>query len=195
MITRLILIFSFLSPLAVVAQSHGHSDHAPYAGFETRKIKGLSDKDIEELRRGGGWGLALPAELNGRPGPAHLLELRNELELSGKQITAITALYEEMQKSAIEAGERFIAAEAALSDAFAAPDLSEETLEGLLAASAVARKDLRLAHLSAHLATPSLLSQKQIEKYNVLRGYAEDPCTNVPEGHDANMWRKHNGCD
>jgi hypothetical protein len=28
----------------------------------------------------------------------------------------------------------------------------------------------------------------------VLRGYAEDPCLAVPEGHDAAMWRKHNGC-
>lgn len=36
----------------------------------------------------------------------------------------------------------------------------------------------------------------QITKYNQLRGYAsDDPCSNIPEGHDATMWKKHNSCD
>ena len=49
-------------------QHHQHTGQAtPYAGFQDRQIKGLSDEDIEELRRGAGWGLALPAELNGLP--------------------------------------------------------------------------------------------------------------------------------
>ncbi|MEL7115145.1 MAG: hypothetical protein AAGP08_06055, partial [Pseudomonadota bacterium] len=91
-------------PLAAYAQDHGqgHSD-TPYAGLETREIKSLSDQDIEELRRGGGWGLALPAELNGLPGPAHLLELQDELELSNAQVAAITLLFEEMRADAIAA--------------------------------------------------------------------------------------------
>ncbi len=185
-----------LPPLAAFAQDHGHGDgNAPYAGFETREIKSLSEQDIEELRRGGGWGLALPAELNGRPGPAHLLELQEELGLSADQVEAISATYNEMRTAAIQAGERFIAAEAALSDAFAGSELSEEALRKLLAEAAEARADLRFIHLSQHLSTHKLVSDSQIQRYNVLRGYSDDPCASVPEGHDPNMWRRHNGCD
>ncbi len=183
------------SSSGVQAQDHAHGgDTAPYAGFKTREIKSLSSEDIAELRRGGGWGLALPAELNGRPGPAHLLELQKELELSKDQIAAITAAYDDMRAAAISAGERFIAAEAALSNAFAGPDVSEDILRQLLHETADARAGLRFVHLSQHLSTPELLSSAQIQKYNVLRGYAEDPCANVPDGHDADMWRRHNGC-
>ena len=183
-------------PLAAFGQDHGDGGNsAPYAGFETREIKSLSEQDIEELRRGGGWGLALPAELNGRPGPAHLLELQEELGLSADQVDAISAIYEEMRATAIATGERFIAAEAALNDAFAGSGLSEETLRDLLAEAAEARAELRFIHLSRHLSTPELLGDAQIQRYSVLRGYSDDPCANVPEGHDPDMWRRHNGCE
>jgi hypothetical protein len=183
-------------PFSAVGQHQGHGNNpAPYAGLETREIKSLSEQDIQEIRRGGGWGLALPAELNGRPGPAHLLELKDELELSAEQILAITEIYEAMRADAIAAGERFIAAEAALSNAFEDSVLSEDELQSLLVEAAEARADLRFVHLSRHLSTPRLLSKAQIQKYNVLRGYSDDPCFNVPEGHDPNMWRRHNGCE
>jgi hypothetical protein len=193
--TNLIAAMIAMLPITAAGQDHGHSDStSPYAGFETREIKSLSEQDIEELRRGGGWGLALPAELNGQPGPAHLLELREELELSVEQVQAISAIYEDMRAAAIAAGERFITAEAAISDAFANSNLSEEALRELLKEAADARAVLRYIHLSRHLSTPELLSDAQIERYSVLRGYSDDPCANVPEGHDADMWRRHNGC-
>ena len=189
-------IVSLLLPLAAYAQEHGHSHgNTPYAGFETREIKSLSDQDIAELRRGGGWGLALPAELNGLPGPAHLLELQEELALSSDQVAAITVLFEEMRADAIAAGDRFIAAEAALSAAFKDAEVTKEKLMVLLAEAAEARAALRFVHLSRHLATPDLLTDEQIRKYSVLRGYSDDPCASVPEGHDPTMWRRHNGCD
>lgn len=189
-------ILSLLLPLAAYAQDHAHNHgNTPYAGFETREIKSLSDQDIAELRRGGGWGLALPAELNGLPGPAHLLELQEELALSSDQVAAITVLFEEMRADAIAAGDRFIAAEAALSVAFKDAELAQEKLSALLAEAAEARAALRFVHLSRHLATPDLLSDEQIEKYSALRGYSNDPCASVPEGHDPTMWRRHNGCD
>lgn len=183
-------------PLFAVGQHQGHGDNpAPYAGLQTREIKSLSEQDIEEIRRGGGWGLALPAELNGRPGPAHLLELKDELGLSAEQVLAITEIYEAMRADAIAAGERFIAAETAISDSFEDPDLSKDVLQDLLAEAAEERAELRFVHLSRHLETPDLLTEAQIQKYKVLRGYSDDPCLNVPEGHDPNMWRRHNGCE
>ncbi|MEL6234054.1 MAG: hypothetical protein AAFR46_06570 [Pseudomonadota bacterium] len=195
LVSSLSLVAALL-PLAAVGQDHQHdAQSTPYAGYETREIKSLSDQDIEALRRGDGWGLALPAELNGRPGPAHVLELRDALGLSAAQVKAVTAIFEEMRSEAIAAGERYIAAEAALSDAFVGADPSEDVLLDLLAEAAQARAALRFIHLSRHLSTPKLLSAAQIERYTLLRGYSVDPCLVTPDGHDPTMWRRHNGCD
>ena len=62
---------------------------SPYAGEEARVIKSLWAKDIDDLLNGRGWGLAKPAELNGVPGPVHLLELKSEIGLSSEQVSAI----------------------------------------------------------------------------------------------------------
>jgi hypothetical protein len=50
---------------------------SPYAGQQARPIKAVSDEDIAALRKGEGMGMAKAAELNGYPGPAHVLSLRN----------------------------------------------------------------------------------------------------------------------
>lgn len=190
------LFILVLAPLGVAAQEHHGSDPvaAPYAGLQTRAIKGLSEDDIAELRRGAGWGLALPAELNGVPGPAHLLELKDEIGLSDEQVAAIEAIYADMKAEAIAAGESFIAAEAALDQAFAEGRPSPGDLKSLIADAEAARAELRFIHLSRHLLTPPLLTDHQVELYKRLRGYTADPCASVPEGHDAEMWRRHNGC-
>ena len=178
-----------------LAQTTGHSHKAsPYAGLEARAIKSLSGSDIEELLRGGGWGLALPAELNGMPGPAHLLELRNEIGLSASQVAQIETIHAEMKREAIEGGQRLITAEQAIEDAFAGGNVEAQHLLALIEEASAARAHLRFVHLSRHLLMPPLLSAEQIERYGELRGYTSDPCTNVPEGHDADMWRRHNGC-
>jgi hypothetical protein len=191
-----ILLATLIAALPLAATSDtGQHGAQPYAGMEGRDIKSLSAQDIAELEAGGGWGLALPAELNGLPGPRHLLEHKDALGLAPEQVTAIEDMFEAMRADAIAAGQRFIAAEAALSDAFAKPAMNPEDLQTLLQDAAEARSALRFVHLSRHLATPDLLTKDQIRKYAVLRGYSDDVCANVPEGHDATMWRKHNGCD
>lgn len=183
-------------PGAIQAQQHGKAGHAAlYSGLEARDIKSLSADDVAELRRGGGWGFALPAELNGLPGPAHLLELQDDLGLSVDQVAQIEAMHQRMRTRAIAAGDQFIQAEANLSDAFKDADLTADELRSLIAAASDARAELRNIHLSQHLATPQLLTRDQIEKYAVLRGYSENPCLAIPDGHDPNKWRQHNGCD
>jgi hypothetical protein len=172
-----------------------HGGHAPYAGMQTRAIKSLSATDIEELRRGGGWGLALPAELNGMPGPAHLLELKDRIPLSEDQTRQIQTLFEQMKKDAIPAGERLIAAEAAIEARFASGDVGEAPLRGLLAEAEAARTTLRFIHLSQHYKTVPLLRPEQIQRYKVLRGYADDPCKQIPAGHNPEMYRRHMGCN
>jgi len=182
-----------LSSTAIASES----DHrSPYAGEQTRPIKSLSAEDIAELRRGGGWGLAKAAELNGMPGPAHLLEMRDEIPLDEMQVGRIEALYAEMRAAAIVEGEKLIALEAELDRHFRDGTITEALLRKSLDEIAATQRTLRFVHLSTHLKTPAILSEDQIAAYNALRGYADaDPCANVPEGHDPAMWRKHNGCE
>lgn len=174
--------------------AHSGNDHQPYAGLEDRDVTSLSRTDIEELQRGGGWGLALPAELNGYPGPAHVLELREKLGLSPGQVEAFEALYDEMNAEAVAVGAKLIEAENALDNGFEKGGLTPDELRQRIHAAEQHRADLRFIHLSRHLQSVDILSSRQVEQYNVLRGYADDPCSNVPEGHNPAMWRKHNGC-
>ncbi len=171
------------------------SQVSKYLGQETRTIKSLSPDDIAELRRGGGWGLAKAAELNGVPGPAHLLELKDEIPLDEVQVSALTEIFERMKAQAIQQGERLIALERELENHFRNRSITDARLRASLDGIAEARKELRYIHLATHLKTPEILSRDQIEKYNALRGYSNpNPCANIPQGHDAEMWRKHNGC-
>ena len=65
----------------------------PYAGMQTRPIKALSEQQMADLSAGRGMGLALAAELNGYPGPSHVLELADRLELSADQRASIQRLF------------------------------------------------------------------------------------------------------
>jgi hypothetical protein len=177
-----------------VAAQHAPTAGAPYAGMQARAVKSLSDQDIVELRRGGGWGLALPAELNGVPGPAHLLELRAPLGLTASQVEALKAISAAMTAEAVAAGARFIEAEAALDAAFRDGAPTPERLRALIDEAAAARGVLRMTHLSRHLETLPLLTSEQIDRYAALRGYGGAPCASVPQGHDPVTWRRHNGC-
>ena len=50
------------------------AQHQPYAGHQDRAIKALSAEEIEQYLSGSGMGFAKPAELNGYPGPMHVIE-------------------------------------------------------------------------------------------------------------------------
>ncbi len=167
-----------------------------YQGQESRTIKSLSADDIRQLEQGKGWGLAKAAELNGMPGPSHILQMKTEISLSEEQEFKVRALFEEMQSQAIALGKELVALEKTLNESFANRSINDTQLLDQLNSIAQVRRDLRFIHLAAHLKTPDILSTWQIEEYNRLRGYASgDPCTNMPRGHDAEMWKRHNNCN
>ena len=194
---RLLLVLPMLMlGFAAQAGDTQHSQVSKYTGQENRTIKSLSPEDIAELKRGGGWGLAKAAELNGVPGPAHLLEMKDEIPLDDEQASAITKIYHAMKSQAIEQGQKLIVLEQKLERHFQNRTITSAILRSSLNAIAEVRKELRYIHLAAHLKTPEIMSENQIKKYNALRGYSNpDPCANIPEGHNAEMWRKHNGCN
>ena len=74
---------------------------SPYAGKEKRHVKALSDQQIADLQAGRGMGLSLAAELNGYPGPSHVLELADGLQLSDMQRARTKVLLEAMKAETI----------------------------------------------------------------------------------------------
>jgi len=184
----------FALPSYALGQESTHHHTSPYVGQERREIKSLSAEDIAELRNGGGWGFAKAAELNGIPGPAHLLELKDQIPLNSGQVTALRETYEAMRAKAVAEGRRLLALEAELEKHFRNSTITDQILRRLLDQIAESQQKLRYIHLSSHLKTPIILTMAQIERYNTLRGYGADPCGQVPAGHNAELWRKHNNC-
>jgi Spy/CpxP family protein refolding chaperone len=146
--------------------------HQPYAGLQAREVKALSDQQIADLKEGRGMGLALAAELNGYPGPMHVLELATALGLSDDQRAKVTGLFAAMKREAVPLGERLIAAETALDRQFADKTITSSGLAEATRAIASLQGELRLAHLKYHLATLELLTPEQTAHYSTLRGYS-----------------------
>ncbi len=155
-------------PLAAAAQ-HNHAP--PYAGQQARAVKALSDQQIADLRAGRGMGLALPAELNGYPGPMHVLELAGPLDLTPDQRQRTEALFAAMKAEAIPLGERLIADETALDLLFAEKRATLAAVDAASSRIGATQAALRAAHLRYHLEMVALLTPEQVARYAALRGY------------------------
>lgn len=179
-------ILTGIAPPAFAQHQQGHATEAPaaraaapYAGLETREIKALSPEQIGDLQAGRGMGLALAAELNGYPGPVHVIELAPRLALSGAQIMAVEELFTAMKAETVPLGQQVIAAEAELDRQFREQSVTPTSLTAATGEIASLQGELRAAHLSYHLRTIEILTPDQVDLYNELRGYAREP------SHDA----------
>jgi Spy/CpxP family protein refolding chaperone len=155
-----------------VAPAAWPQTHQPYAGLQGRPVKALSDQQIADLKAGRGMGLALAAELNGYPGPMHVLELASPLGLSDDQRAKVAGLFDAMKREAVPLGELLIAAETALDRQFADRTITASSLGEATRDIASLQGELRLAHLKYHLATLELLTPEQATRYSTLRGYS-----------------------
>jgi Spy/CpxP family protein refolding chaperone len=179
---RLLLPIALLAlcTLAAAQQHSGHGAYAqgmrhhqpgPYAGLHERDIKALSEQQIADLRAGRGMSLALPAELNGYPGPMHVLELADRLRLTPEQRARTKALFDEMQQEARARGEAVIFAERELDRLFRERRIDREGLASATHQAAMAMGRLRETHLRYHLEMMEVLTPEQIAQYLQLRGY------------------------
>lgn len=169
----LVLFFATLllsDPVLADDTHHKHYNASPYAGEQTRDIKALSKEDVDELLHGGGWGLAKAGELNGMPGPTHVLDMAAELNLSAEQIERSRRIRDAKRHEAKAVGEQF-AKEAALETRFRAGDIAMPELEVGVSEIEALRAKLRTAHLSAHIEMARVLSAEQVRRYATLRGY------------------------
>ena len=72
-------------------------------------------------------GLSLPAELNGYPGPKHVLELADGLGLTPAQRQKTAGHFGQMKFEAIQIGKRLIVVEKTSEKLFTVPDASLES--------------------------------------------------------------------
>ena len=144
-----------------------------YVGQQSRDIKALSGEDIAALHNGDGMGLAKAAELNGYPGPRHVLAMVRELRLGKNQAAQVTAIRDRMSAAARPLGDELIDRERGLDQLFAQREITPERLIAATAAIGGVQGRLRAVHLAAHLETRAVLSTEQIAEYDKLRGYTE----------------------
>lgn len=153
------------------AQSEPTPTPSAYGDLLDTEIRGIDPATIEGYRTGAGLGMALPAELNGYPGPRHVLELADELELTSGQQTQIQTLFDDMLPQAIALGEQILDQEAGLELAFREGTIDEESLRDALDSIESLKAELRFVHLRTHLVTLEILTPHQVQLYNTLRGY------------------------
>lgn len=161
-------IWPLIASIAFVTSVNAQT---PYAGMQARPIKALSDQQIADLGAGRGMGLALVAELNGYPGPSHVLELADKLNLSADQRASMQRLFDAMKAEATVLGSKLIEQEADLDKQFASRTVTPESLRAATATVAATQGLLRETHLKYHLSTGNVLTPSQMTKYAELRGY------------------------
>jgi len=147
----------------------------PYAGMQSRPIKALSEQQVADLGAGRGMGMALAAELNGYPGPSHVLELAGKLDLTADQRDSIQRLFNSMRAEALPLGSKLLEQEADLNKQFADRTVTPESLKASTAAIATTQGVLRETHLKYHLSTVAILTPEQMQRYVELRGYGDKP--------------------
>jgi hypothetical protein len=146
----------------------------PHVGALSPEIPGLGADEIAGLRRGDGAGQARVAEVQGYPGPMHVLQASDagQLFLSADQIVRVREIHQAMAREARRLGIRVLDAEQDLAHALRSGAIEEASLQTRVDHIAALRGELRAVHLRAHLRTRALLDPGQLARYAELRGYA-----------------------
>src|SRR5712671_3067069 len=131
-IARFAILMCFAAS-SIAAEPHKHQ---PYAGQQQREVKALSDDEVKQYLSGAGMGYAKAAELNGYPGPMHVLELADKLGLSAEQRSATRLLMEKHKADAQAIGAKRVAAERSLDTMFRSGEVGKERLSEAVRAAA-----------------------------------------------------------
>lgn len=146
---------------------------SPYRQQALSELRGLNATEIAELRAGHGMGLARAAELNGYPGPRHVLDAvhAGELQALPEQAQRVQEIFDGMNRDAQRVGAQILEEEQRLEATFSSATITDADLQSRVMRITGLRGELRTIHLRAHLATRAALSDAQVARYNELRGY------------------------
>jgi Spy/CpxP family protein refolding chaperone len=159
--------------LAQSGHTHQHGTAQPHGGSGDaqahRRVEACLREFDQVVADGRGFGLAFPADQNGYPGPLHVLELKDRLQLTSEQESRMQTLFEGMLAEAKPRAARLADAEARLRRLFADRAADDATVRAAVAEAETARAEVRLAHLLTHLRTRDLLTEAQRQTYQQLR--------------------------
>ena len=162
--------------ITVAASAAVNAPANPYAGQEAQAAKSLSDAEVAGLLSGKGAGLAKAAELDGDPGPAHVLELAAPLKLDANQLEATRQLMAVHLSSATQHGAELLASERTLDALSAQRQADPASMVRATQHVGGQRARLRAEHLTVQLAQTALLSAEQVRRHRAPRGCADaDP--------------------
>jgi Spy/CpxP family protein refolding chaperone len=157
-------------------------DASSYVGQHGREIKALSAQETQDYLEGKGMGFAKAAELNHFPGPLHVLQWADKLQLSPEQKSRTEQVRVVMQRDATALGRAVVDKERELDRSFASAAIDAETLRLLVSEIGRLQAQTRAVHLQAHLEQRSILTPAQIAVYDALRGYTGDAASSHSAG-------------
>ena len=178
---RIRLDWMAVIPLVLLWGGWGQAAESTGAGSGSHPtpvtLRSLSAEEVRALQEGEGMGLARQAELNGHPGPAHVLEAARDgkLKVYAEQRQAIERIHARVKAEAQALGEDILTLEVQLEASFRSGRIGEGDLVRLVEEIGRKHAALRLVHLRAHLLTATLLRPEQIEEYYQLRGLPAEP--------------------
>lgn len=164
-----LLMLVLAAPLAQ-AQHHDHSNHVA-ASDTADGPTGLTADEMAGLLAGAGLGMARPAEMHRYPGPLHVLELADSIDLSDDQRAEAEAIRARMLAAVRPLGAQLVEVERHLHAAFASGAITPEQITRMTVHAADLRARIRAAHLTAHLDMRAAMTDPQVETYIRLRGY------------------------
>jgi hypothetical protein len=181
----LALLVASIAIVILSTVSASAAGESSYAGLQQRNVKALSEQQIADLKAGRGMTFALAAELNGYPGPTHVLEHAQAMNLTDEQRALTRSLLSAMREEVIPLGNRLIEQEAVLDQLFATKAITATSLDAATQTIALTQASLRRTHLKYHLSMMDVLSPAQISRYLELRGYASqnDPTQQPKHQH------------
>ena len=150
---------------------HGGGGHAggppvPQGHLKAQECRAEFERVVGDGR---GFGMAFPADQNGYPGPMHVLELKDQLQLTPDQEAQIRTLMQAMFAESRPKSARLLEAEERLRRLFANRAADEASVRATVAQVEEARREVALVHLLTHLRTRSLLTEPQIRLYHSAR--------------------------
>lgn len=164
---KTIIALALLSATTALAQDMSkcpmHAEHTT--------IKSLSEKEVSDYLAGAGMGFGRTGELNGYPGPKHVLELSDRLSISPEQKAKLEAAMKVMRESASRLGAELVAKEKELDRRFASGSIDRASMEALTAEIGRLQGQLRSVHLAAHLEGKAILTEAQVSRYMEARGH------------------------
>src|SRR5258705_3574527 len=150
---------------------------SPYRDQAAREIRALTQQEVADFRDGRGMGLARAAELNGYPGPRHVLDAARagQLPLTAAQLRTVQGLFDSMAQRAQRLGGQILREEQSLEGEFRTGRINEADLRARVARIATPPGQPRAGHLRTHLENRAALTRQHGPRYHERRRDAGEP--------------------